>query len=144
MRDLADRATVVRLEKEARVRDRESGQMLSQVMGSMQGRAYICSKLESSHVFRTSFSTDPLQMAFNEGERNRGLDLLNDIMRYCPDQYVTMMRERNARDSIADARDSGSSPEPEPAQLDLYADIDASVAAGRTSIISDDDSGAAA
>ncbi|WGL96479.1 hypothetical protein [Arsenophonus nasoniae] len=31
--------------------------------------------------------------AFNEGNRNRGLALLNDIMTICPERYLEMAEE---------------------------------------------------
>jgi hypothetical protein len=102
MRDLTDKATVSKLEKAARVRERDESQALVQLMESTNGRAWILRSLEGSHVFSTSFSLNALQMSFHEGERNRGLELLNSIMKYCPDQYVLMMRERNARDSATE------------------------------------------
>jgi hypothetical protein len=59
--------------------------------------------LERTHCFGSSFGTNALAMAFAEGERNVGLQLLNDIMSVAPDQYVLMMREKNGREH-ADAR----------------------------------------
>ena len=61
-------------------------------------------KLEACHIFATTFAPNANQTAFIEGARNIGLMLLNDIMKHCPDAYVLMMRERNARDSTSDAR----------------------------------------
>jgi len=110
-------------------------------MSTIAGRQFMLAKLEACHIFSTSFSIDALQMAFNEGERNRGLDLLNDIMRHCPDQYVLMMRENNERhlatdrDLNRDAERTESDAEPE---FDLYRDVDAAVKAGTISLATDD------
>ena len=47
-------------------------------------------------------------MAFNEGERNAGIKLLNDIIQYCPEQFIEAMREANGRRTIDNAsRDTG-------------------------------------
>lgn len=43
-------------------------------------------------------------MAFNEGHRDIGLRLLADIMQFCPDRYMEMMRERNTRDNANERR----------------------------------------
>ena len=59
---------------------------------------------------------DALQSAFAEGERNIGIQLINDIMIACPDQYIQAQRESNDRSTtderrsspIADRGDSGS------------------------------------
>jgi hypothetical protein len=72
----------------------------------------MCDLLEFCHIFSTTFTPSPTSAAFNEGQRNVGLRLLNDIMSACPDHYVLMMRERNerdaARDTRSDARDADS------------------------------------
>jgi hypothetical protein len=116
MRDLTDRKVVKKLEKAAEVRAREDGLVMKNLMNTMAGRAFIYGKLERAHVFATSFSPNALTMAFAEGERSRGLELLSDIMTYCPEQYVPMMREANGRytatersvDSDGDGRVEGS------------------------------------
>ena len=73
-------------------------------MSTPVSRSYMLERLERSHVFQSCFHTNALTMAFMEGERNIGLQLLNDIMVACPQRYVEMMNERNARD-IANDRD---------------------------------------
>jgi hypothetical protein len=35
-----------------------------------------------------------LQMAFNEGNRNSGVKLLNDLMTACPQHYASMLDEQ--------------------------------------------------
>lgn len=64
------------------------------LMGSRRGRKVVWRLLESSGVFRTSFSTDALQMAFNEGTRNYGLQTLRMIQALCPALYPTMLKEQ--------------------------------------------------
>lgn len=66
---------------------------LKQVMASQQGRRFIWKQLSTAGVFATSFTTDPYITAFNEGSRNKGLELFNDIMKFCPDQYLLMAEE---------------------------------------------------
>jgi hypothetical protein len=81
-----------------RQRENERGEIISRIMASQSGRFYFYDRLVRSHVFETSFSRDGLQTAFNEGERNIGLQDLLDIVRYCPDQYILMMREATDRE----------------------------------------------
>ena len=100
--DLTNRKTVKALEKNAKVRSRQDGLVLRNLMSNMAGRQFLYTKLAAAHIFVTTFSPNALIMAFNEGERNRGLDLLNDIMAYCPEQYVVMMREANGRESATE------------------------------------------
>ena len=57
-------------------------------MATPQRRRYVWEKLATAGIFQSTFSTDPLQMAFNEGQRNAGLVLLNDVIQYCPEQFI--------------------------------------------------------
>ncbi|ENH9341413.1 TPA: hypothetical protein ACJIWT_003975 [Enterobacter bugandensis] len=63
------------------------------VMGSEQGRRVIWSLLEKGQVFGACFNVDPHITAFNEGQRNLALVLLQRVMAHCPDQYLTMAAE---------------------------------------------------
>lgn len=70
------------------------------VMAHKQGRRFVWRLLEQYGVFRSSFRTDALEMAFLEGQRNDGLRLMADIHEHAPDRYVEMLGEqRNARTS---------------------------------------------
>lgn len=51
--------------------------------------------LESCHSFSTSFTGEPLSMAFKEGERNIGLMLTSQIMKAAPDEFILMLKEHN-------------------------------------------------
>ena len=63
------------------------------VMGSEQGRRVIWSLLEKGQVFGACFNVDPHITAFNEGQRNLALVLLQRVMAHCPDQYLVMANE---------------------------------------------------
>lgn len=63
------------------------------VMGSEQGRRVIWSLLEKGQVFGACFNVDPYITAFNEGQRNLALVLLQRVMTHCPDQYLKMAAE---------------------------------------------------
>ena len=95
----ADRKWVREQQKLAKLVDARNQSVVVVLMSSPDGRAYLWDKLEAAHIFHTSFSTDLAQMSFNEGERNLGLQLLNDIIRWSPDQYIQMIREANGRRS---------------------------------------------
>jgi hypothetical protein len=49
--------------------------------------------LERAGVWRLSFNTNALTMAFHEGMRNEGLRLLAQIAAHCPDRYTEMLKE---------------------------------------------------
>ena len=93
----ADRKWVREQQKLAKLVDARNQAVVVALMGSADGRAYMWDKLERAHIYHTSFSTDPLQMAFNEGERNLGLQLQGDLILWCPEEFIQMMREANGR-----------------------------------------------
>lgn len=67
------------------------------LMESEQGRRIVWRLLNRTGVFRSSFSSDALAMAFAEGNRNIGLQLLAQVHELCPDLYPEMVREANER-----------------------------------------------
>ncbi len=65
------------------------------LMGSKRGRRIVWRLLEQAGVFRLSFNTNAMQMAFNEGNRNYGNRTLDLIHRTCADLYTEMLKESN-------------------------------------------------
>lgn len=63
------------------------------LMSEKQGRRIVWRLLDEAGVFRTVFSESAQRMAFNEGLRNTGLQLLDKVMEFCPDAYMQMTRE---------------------------------------------------
>lgn len=66
---------------------------LKWLMGNKRGRRFMARLLERAGVWRLSFNTNALTMAFNEGTRNEGLRLLAQITAHCPDRYTEMLKE---------------------------------------------------
>ena len=94
--------------KSAKAADEARASFINNIMGMVDGRAYIHDLLVSCHVFTQPFSANALVTAFACGELNIGQRILADIMAYCPDDYIQMMREANARSTADDARRSRS------------------------------------
>ena len=65
------------------------------LMSSKRGRRIVWRQLERAGVFRLSFNTNAMQMAFAEGNRNEGLRQLAQIHQHCPDRYTQMVTEQN-------------------------------------------------
>ena len=95
-------------EKAEAALDRQRGEVISALMQSTVGRAYCWAELESCHIFHTSYSPDPQQMAFNEGERNVGLQRLALIMDHSPDEFLLMWREQQHGRSNPNEQPRGS------------------------------------
>ena len=132
MDSAADRKSIRRREKQARIDAASSAAVIRNVMSTVEGRAWLWSFLSDCHIFSTSFTGDALTSAFAEGERNVGQRLLNTITSTCPDEYIQAMRESHVRSAIDerrsgpvdDGRDSGpvDSDDPDGADLDRTED----------------------
>lgn len=103
----ADRKSIRQAEKASAAINRQRVEVVCNIMAATPGRAYIWGELSACHVFATSFASDPLQMAFLEGERNAGLRLLNDIMEACPEEFILMMREAQIKEPKQDFQQEG-------------------------------------
>lgn len=68
------------------------------VMNSEKGRRVVWSMLEKGQVFGACFNVDPHITAFNEGQRNLALLLLQRVMEHCPDQYLKMAAEASEQE----------------------------------------------
>ena len=69
------------------------------LMSSKRGRRIVWRLLERAGVFRLSFNTNSMQMAFAEGNRNEGLRTLAQIHALCPELYPVMVKEANERNA---------------------------------------------
>jgi hypothetical protein len=68
-------------------------------MSDRRGRRIVWRLLSDAGVFRSSFNTNAMTMAFNEGNRNYGNKMLAGINAVCPGRFQEMQREAlNGRD----------------------------------------------
>ena len=78
---------------ETRLAQLKDAEDIKWLMSSKRGRRIVNRLLQSAGVFRLSFNTNALQMSFNEGNRNTGLQLLAAITEHCPERYAEMLEE---------------------------------------------------
>lgn len=64
------------------------------LMSSKRGRRIVWRQLDRAGVFRLSFNTNAMTMAFAEGNRNEGLRVLALIHTLCPELYHVMVKEQ--------------------------------------------------
>jgi hypothetical protein len=95
-----DRAAAERQVRDKIARENEEAD-LKWLMGSKRGRRVVWRLLDQSGVFRLSFNTNSMQMAFAEGNRNFGLRMLSMVHSLCPELYPQMVKEQS-NDRIAD------------------------------------------
>jgi len=67
---------------------------LKWLMSNKRGRRFVYRLLERAGVWRLSFNTNALSMAFAEGTRNEGLRLLAQLTEHCLDRYTEMLQEQ--------------------------------------------------
>src|SRR6266571_4351878 len=121
--DAGNKKDIRRAEKAARQSELVRSDIVRGIMSQPPGRAYIYDRLSVAHIFHSSFSADPLRMAFSEGERNIGLQLLADLLAFCPHQFTLMLQERNAEDGRRSSDNNGHQRDhPDPGRPDSSAD----------------------
>ena len=68
---------------------------LKWLMSSKRGRRIIWRLLDQAGVFRLSFNTNAMTMAFAEGNRNFGNRTLSLIHTHCSELYPQMVKENS-------------------------------------------------
>lgn len=82
---------------EAEKRDRLAAEIeiddLKWLMSNKRGRRFMRLLLDRAGVWRLSFNTNALAMAFAEGQRNEGLRQVGMLNEHCPERYAEMLKE---------------------------------------------------
>lgn len=73
---------------------------IEKLMETAAGRRIVWRLLETCKVFASTFSAEPMAMAFAEGQRNIGLLFLADVMEMAPKKYMIMTLEAQERKRI--------------------------------------------
>lgn len=89
-------AQQVQRRNKAKLETQREADDLKWLMGSRRGRRIVWRQLERAGVFRLSFNTNAMQMAFAEGARNEGLRMLAQINTVCPESYLEMLKEQTS------------------------------------------------
>jgi len=80
--------------KQKQLIDQEKQDIIN-IMSDESGRRFVHRILQRAGLFRCSFSGQSNQTIFNEGGRNQGLMILNEIMTHAPGSYQTMLKENS-------------------------------------------------
>lgn len=75
--------------KDAQKQDRED---LKAILETQEGRRFVRGLLADCGEHRTSFHTNAIQMAFNEGARNVGLKLKARIVQAAPEYLSELLK----------------------------------------------------
>lgn len=106
MYDASNRKDIRRAEKEAQAAEIRALDYLKAAMSVPQGRAWFYELLEGCYCFNEPDTWDPYQNMYFKGMRNVGLRIFAQISANCPDDYILMMKEANARRIERDIRDN--------------------------------------
>ncbi len=93
--DASDETETKKRELEAKRRDRDTRDVLTALLTERKGRDWMWSLLSAAHMYEANPPSDPLQMAYREGERNIGLMLMQQLLRHAPNAIIQMMQERS-------------------------------------------------
>lgn len=95
----------IRERKAQALRDRETDKtVVGALMSSRDGRRWIWLRLSEAQLFNADLSLEPHYMAFEKGRKQFALQLLRDVNRFTPNEYIIMTRENTSAD-LAPARE---------------------------------------
>lgn len=106
----SNRKAIREAEKEYERQVQDRANFLIGAMSIPQGRAYFHDLLTFTQAFVNAPTYTTNQDYHALGTRNVGLRIFAEIMTHCPDSFTTMMKEANARDQFASARQRNVSP----------------------------------
>lgn len=78
---------------------RQSEDDIRWLMNGKRGRRVLYVWLAEAGVWRSVFNTNAMTMAYAEGMRNWGLNLVNRIMGVCPEKWALMIEENSNADT---------------------------------------------
>jgi len=98
--------------EEARTRrrvdvDRErmdKAERIKWLMASPRGRQVMWDLLAEANPQGPVFDTNAMRMAFNEGKRSVGVNLLAYVQKTCPERYFEMLKEHAKNERRSDNR----------------------------------------
>jgi len=93
MNNAADEVALKKLATREAIACRQDDEALVWLMNDPRGRRFLWRQMSKANVFSPVFNPDAMVMAWNEGRRNEGLQLLTEINRLCPELYPVMAAE---------------------------------------------------
>ena len=86
------------------LKEKQRQAVIEYMMDHALGREYVWGLLAECGIYRSSWHDSAL-IHFNEGRRDVGLRILDEIMRKCPKQYLAMQSEAMDRASKPEEED---------------------------------------
>ena len=95
--DAGDEGQVKKKKTKAQIHKEQNREDLKAILDMPGGRRFLWKLLEECGVYKISFIGEPYQTAFNEGKRQIGLRLIEDIFDAYPHAYTGMRVEATHR-----------------------------------------------
>lgn len=84
----------IRARNEQAKRDRLTDEIIvKSLMAHSDGRRWVWLRLSEAQLFTSDETLDPMRMAFDKGRKQFALQLLRDVNRFAPKEYITMTEE---------------------------------------------------
>jgi hypothetical protein len=111
MYDPTSRKDIRRAEKAYEALAQQRTDFLCAALSTVQGRAWFYHFLSECGALVIAPCFEPNRDYFDQGQRNVGLRILNEILTHCPEQYTQMRKEEYVRlQSISPAEQRTRSP----------------------------------
>lgn len=117
MDNAADKKQIRRAQKAAKLAERNRAEVIVSLASTEPGRRYLWERIGEAGVFESVYNDNPQRMAFLAGRQDSGRALMDDFMRYAPDNFIVAMREANGRRTANDTIDRNSSRTPDAGEL---------------------------
>ena len=91
--DANDKGKVEKRARREKLKAKQAADDLADLMKDERFRRFVHARLAACHIWTPSFSSDPYQTAFAEGERNVGLRLFADCEDAAPLETAMMIAE---------------------------------------------------
>lgn len=97
MSDVGDIELVGERKSRARLRRENELEAIKVLLSHRFGRDFVWRLLEECRLYQSSYQGNAEEAVFNEGKRNVGLWVLNEVLQAAPNAYATMRQEAEDR-----------------------------------------------
>jgi hypothetical protein len=97
--DTADTETVKSRKRKLIAQQKQLDLDLYNLMNTSGGRNVIGRILSIKSPYSSSFCSDPYATAYNEGMRRISCILIDELMRVCPESYLSLVKETMKQDN---------------------------------------------
>ena len=83
----------VSAQRKAKAREREVADF-KWLMNDPRGRRFVWRLMTQAHVFRDTDAASVIELARAAGQRRQGLIVLDEVIKLCPEHWLTMVKDQ--------------------------------------------------